>query len=88
MKMIIKVIINGSEMDDDEDQGVIFDFSAPTQQGMHTNKFNPVSFDFQESQYSKYTHTKPSPTPSLAEDENDEPPPKRSYDLYSKSSSL
>ncbi|GFY69759.1 hypothetical protein TNIN_256681 [Trichonephila inaurata madagascariensis] len=34
---------NGSEMDDD-DQDVTFDFSAPT----HTDKFSPVSFDFQE----------------------------------------
>ncbi|GFY70835.1 hypothetical protein TNIN_493241 [Trichonephila inaurata madagascariensis] len=30
---------------------------------------------------------KPSPTPSLAEDEYDEPPSKRSYDLHSTSSS-
>ncbi|GFS52109.1 piggyBac transposable element-derived protein 3 [Trichonephila inaurata madagascariensis] len=40
---------NGSEMDDDdEDQDVTFDFSAPPQQRIHTDKFNPVSFDFQE----------------------------------------
>ncbi|GFU99024.1 hypothetical protein TNCV_1614001 [Trichonephila clavipes] len=40
---------NGSEMDnDDEDQDVTFDFSAPTHEGIHTYKLNPVSFDFQE----------------------------------------
>ncbi|XP_035225276.1 uncharacterized protein LOC118197834 [Stegodyphus dumicola] len=41
---------NGCEMDDvDEDQDVTFDFSAPTQWGIHTDKFNQsVSFDFQE----------------------------------------
>ncbi|GFY20882.1 hypothetical protein TNCV_1121161 [Trichonephila clavipes] len=40
---------NGSEIDDgDEDQDVTFDFSAPIQLGIHTDKFNPVSFDFQE----------------------------------------
>ncbi|GFY02529.1 DDE_Tnp_1_7 domain-containing protein [Trichonephila clavipes] len=121
---------NGSKMDGaDEDQDVTFDFSARTQWGIHTDKFNTVSFDFQEvglpshckklqqlhggvdhldrtfsfyrmkSQTKKWTvliilHMidftilniastlihgllkKPSPTPSLAEDENEEPLPK------------
>ncbi|GFQ90508.1 hypothetical protein TNCT_375651 [Trichonephila clavata] len=41
---------NGSEMnDDDEDQDITFDFSFPTQWGIDTGKFNPVSFDFQEA---------------------------------------
>ncbi|GFR31633.1 hypothetical protein TNCT_704871 [Trichonephila clavata] len=49
---------NGSEMDDDdEDQDVTFDFSAPTQWGIHTDKFNPVSFDFQEVGGFKYQST-------------------------------
>ncbi|GFT79303.1 hypothetical protein TNCV_3275511 [Trichonephila clavipes] len=50
-------------MDDDEDQNVTFDFSAPSQQGIHTDKSS--SFDFQETQYCKYT------PPRLTE--NDEP---------------
>ncbi|GFR08178.1 hypothetical protein TNCT_634201 [Trichonephila clavata] len=49
---------NVSEMDDDDDdQDVTFDFSAPTQRGVHTEKFNPVSFDFQEVGCFEYQST-------------------------------
>ncbi|GFV03670.1 hypothetical protein TNCV_1876181 [Trichonephila clavipes] len=46
---------NGSDTgDDDEDQDVTLVFSATTQYGIHTDKFNSVLFDFQEVELQSY----------------------------------
>ncbi|GFR29774.1 hypothetical protein TNCT_88211 [Trichonephila clavata] len=47
------------EMDADDGENVTFDLCAPTQWGIHTGKFNPVSFDFQEVGFFEYQSTAP-----------------------------